>query len=62
MASVSVTLEKKGIPISGSRDHNFFFVLYSADHEILNARKYKSIKKFSIFQAQIRLERYFSCS
>ena len=37
-------------------------MLNSADHEILNAYKYKNIKKFSFFQAQISLECYFSCS
>ena len=39
-----------------------FLMLNSAEHEILNAHKYKSIKKFSIFQAQIGLKHYFSCS
>ena len=39
-----------------------FSMLNSAEHEILNAHKYKNIKKFSIFQAQINLECYFSCS
>ena len=34
-------------------------MLGSAEHEILNAHKYKNIKEFSIFQAHIRLERYF---
>ena len=33
----------------------------SAEHEILNARKYTHIKKFSFFQAHISLECYFSC-
>ena len=33
-----------------------------AKHEILNADKYKNIKKFSFIQAQISLECYFSCS
>ena len=28
-------------------------MLNSAEHKILNARKYKHIKKFSIFQAQV---------
>ena len=36
-----------------------FFTLNSAEHEILNAHKYKRIKKFSVFQAQISIERYF---
>ena len=26
-----------------------FFMLYSAEHEILNAQEYKNIKKFSFF-------------
>ena len=32
------------------------FMLNSAEHEVLNAFRYKSIKKFSIFQAQISIE------
>ena len=31
-------------------------MLNSAEHEILNARKYKNIKKFIFFQAQMSLE------
>ena len=31
-------------------------MLNSAEYEILNAHKYENIKKFSFFQAQIRLE------
>ena len=30
-------------------------MLNTAEHETLNARKYKNIKKFSIFQAQMSL-------
>ena len=33
-------------------------MLNLAEHEILNARKYKNIKKISIFQTQISLEIY----
>ena len=44
------------------RGYKTFFMLNSAQHVILNAHKYKSIEKVSIFQAQISLERYFSCS
>ena len=36
------------------------FMLSSAEHEILNAHKYKNIKKFGIFLAQVSLECYFS--
>ena len=32
------------------------FMLNSTEHEILNAHKYKNIKKLSIFQVQISLE------
>ena len=32
-----------------------FFMLSSAENEILNAHKYKNINKFSFFQAQISL-------
>ena len=39
-----------------------FFLLNSVEHEILNAHKYKNIKKFSFFQAQISGEGYFSHS
>ena len=45
-----------------ARGYKTFFVLNSAEHEILNAHKYESIKKFSIRQAQISLECYFTCS
>ena len=37
-----------------------FFVLNSVEHEILNAHKYKNIKKFGLFKAQLSLECYFS--
>ena len=37
-------------------------MLNSAEHEIFIAHKYENIRKFSIFQAQISLECYFSCS
>ena len=33
-----------------------YFMLNSAEHEILNAHKYKSIKKFSFFQTEISRE------
>ena len=31
------------------RGYKIFFMLNSAEHEILNAHKYKNIKKFSFF-------------
>ena len=34
-------------------------MLNSVEHKILNAHKYKSIKKFGCFQAQISRECYF---
>ena len=45
-----------------ARGYKTFFMLHSAEREILNAHKYKYIKKFSFFQAQISLECYFSFS
>ena len=47
------------INMKNSRDYKTFFMPNSAKHEILNAPKYKNIKKFSIFQAQISLESFF---
>ena len=44
------------------RGYKTFFVLNSVEHEILNAHKYKNIKKFGIFKAQLSLECYFSRS
>ena len=38
------------------------FMLNSAEHEILNAHKYKNIKKISFFKVQINVKCYFSCS
>ena len=35
-------------------------MLTSVEHEILNAHKYKNIKKISLFKAQLSLECYFS--
>ena len=35
-------------------------MLNSVEHEILNAHKYKNIKKFGIFKAQLSVECYFS--
>ena len=37
-------------------------MLSSVEHEILNAHKYKKIKKFGLYLAQISLECYFSRS
>ena len=44
------------------RGYKTFFVLNSVEHEILNAHKYKNIKKFGLFKAQLSLECYFSLS
>ena len=44
------------------RGYKTFFVLNSVEHEILNAHKYKNIKKFGFFKAQLSLESYFSRS
>ena len=42
-----------------SQGYKTFFVLNSVEHEILNAHKYKDIKKFGLFKAQLSLECYF---
>ena len=44
---------------SRGRGYKTFFMLHSAEHELLNARKYKENKKFSFCKAQISLECYF---
>ena len=44
------------------RGYKTFSMLNSTEHGISNAHKFKYIKKFSIFVAQISLGRYFSCS
>ena len=44
------------------RGYKTFFMLNSVEHEILNAHKYKNIKKFGLFKAQLSLECYFSHS
>ena len=44
------------------RGYKTSLMLNSVEHEILNAHKYENIKKYSIFQAQLSLECYFSCS
>ena len=44
------------------RGDKTLFVLNSVEHKILNAHKYKNIKKFSFFQVQISGEGYFSRS
>ena len=41
------------------RGYKTFFMLNSVEHEILNAHKYKNIKKFSILQAHTSEEGYF---
>ena len=41
--------------VSRSRGYKTFFMLSSAKNEILNAHKYKNIKKSSFFQAEISL-------
>ena len=41
------------------RGYKTVFMLKSVEHEILNAHKYKNIKKFGLFKAQLSLECYF---
>ena len=44
--------------VNWPRGYKTFFILNSTEHEILHAQKYKNIKKFGSFSAQISLERY----
>ena len=44
------------------RGYKTCFVLNTVEHEILNAHKYKNIKKFGLFNAQLSLECHFSRS
>ena len=44
------------------RGYKTFSMLNSVEHEIVNAHKYKNIKKFGLLQAQLSRERYFSSS
>ena len=37
------------------RGYKTFFVLNSVEHEFVNAHKYKNIKKFGLFKAQLSL-------
>ena len=54
--------ESRSTSVIWPRGYKTFFVLNSVEHEILNAHKYKNIKKFGIFKAQLSLECYFSRS
>ena len=44
------------------RGYKTFFMLNSAEHEILNVHNYRNSKKFGLFMAQLSLECYFSRS
>ena len=50
------------ISLNWPRGYKTFFVLNSVEHEISYAHKYKNIKKFGLFKAQLSLECYFSRS
>ena len=58
----SHTVDETPVSQTRPRGYKTFFVLNSVEHEILNAHKYKNIKKFSLFKAQLSLECYFSRS
>ena len=45
-----------------TRSYKTFFVLSSAEDEILNAHKYKNIKKFRFFLGSDKPRMFFSCS
>ena len=42
-----------------ARGYKTFFMLNSVEHEILNAHKYKNIKKFSFFSGSDKRSRLF---
>ena len=44
-------LKKGQLIVTSGLEVIFFFMLTSSEQEILNARKYKNLKKFSTFQA-----------
>ena len=48
--------------VTRPRGYKTFSMLNSVEHEIINAHKYKNIKKFGFFLAQLSLEWYFSRS
>ena len=48
--------------LNWAQGYKTFFMLNSVEYEILNAHKYKNIKKFGFLQTQISPECYFSCS
>ena len=56
----TVMVRSVRLSIQGShiwpRGYKTFFVLNSVEHEILYAHKYKNIKKFGLFKAQLSLE------
>ena len=62
LSQTGITPADRYLSYSWPRGYKTFFMLNSVGHEILNAHKYKNIKKFSFFKAQISLEYYFSCS
>ena len=48
--------------VTRPQGYKTFYMLNSAEHEILNAHMHKHMKKFSIFQARMSLECYYPCS
>ena len=62
MVAQQCAVKNKKKANSWPRGYKTFFMLSSAEHKIINAHKYKNIKKYSFFQAQISLECSFSCS
>ena len=62
MLNLTITTGQKQGHKPGPEVIKLFFMLNSAEHELLNAHKYENIKNFSIFQAQKNLECCFSCS
>ena len=59
IAAMPIYVKTYIVFVSRPRGYKTFFMLNSTEHERSNAHKYKNIKKFCIFQAQISLECYF---
>ena len=62
LVKIVVKLRNCFLTSTRPRGYKTFFMHNSIEHEILNAHKYKYIKKFCLFKAQLSLECYFSRS
>ena len=61
-SELCITMKERFYFQTWPRGYKTFYLLNSVEHEILNAHKYKNIKKFGLFNDQLSLECYFSRS